>query len=546
MPESADANYIHKHRGLSHLRDLIDQAAAWDVPPASTPIGRRPHPLPSSLLPVAKFSFDLVPERLRPWVADVSERMQCASDFVAVSTLTAVGALIGRKILIRPLTNDDWSVVPNQWALLIGRPGIMKTPAMEAALLPLKKLCASALQTFEADRARHRIAAMATKLRSEENEKRAAKVLRQNPDADISSLLEEDEEAGPVLHRYIANDTTIESLGVLLQQNPNGLLVYRDELLSLLDSLDQEERVSQRGFFLTGWNGDSRYVFDRVGRGLNLSIEAVCLSLLGSTQPGRISQYLGRAIRGGRGDDGLIQRFGLLVWPDQVSEWSHIDRQPDRAARVAASEVFERLDRIDWRELKAQRDRAADGDEEGQPFLRLNMEGYDMFVDWRRGLERKLAAADMHPALESHLAKYRKLVPGLSLIYHLVDDGVGPIAASSIRRAIDCAAYLETHARRAYGSVTAAEADTAKVILGRIRSGHLGSEFTSREVWRPGWSKLTDRQNVEAGLKMLVEYDWLNASQVETGGRPSMVYRVSEWLDARDCQNWQKADTKAF
>jgi hypothetical protein len=98
--------------------------------------------------------------------------------------------------------------------------------------------------------------------------------------------------------------------------DPNGLLVYRDEIVSLLSSLDQEERASEKGFYLTGWNGDSSYTFDRIGRGLHLNVECVCISMLGSTQPGRISDYLSQAVRGGRGDDGVIQRFGLLVWPD--------------------------------------------------------------------------------------------------------------------------------------------------------------------------------------------------------------------------------------
>jgi hypothetical protein len=50
----------------------------------------------------------------------------------------------------------------------------------------------------------------------------------------------------------IANDTNVATLGVLLQQNPNGLLVYRDEIVSLLDTLDREEFVSELGFYLTG------------------------------------------------------------------------------------------------------------------------------------------------------------------------------------------------------------------------------------------------------------------------------------------------------
>ena len=46
-----------------------------------------PCPLPESLLAVDPFILDLMPEKLRPWVADVTERMQCPPDFVAVSLM---------------------------------------------------------------------------------------------------------------------------------------------------------------------------------------------------------------------------------------------------------------------------------------------------------------------------------------------------------------------------------------------------------------------------------------------------------------------------
>jgi putative DNA primase/helicase len=490
----------------------------------------RPHPLPPSLLPVAAFELKLIPEQLRPWVGDVCERLQCPPDYVGVSVMAAAGAVIGRKVLLRPQLENDWAVVANQWGMCIGRPGVIKSPAMEEALRQIKQLGVTALEQFNADQARHAAEAAAAKLRREEKLRVAAKIIKEDRNADITYLLEETKESEPTLRRYIANDTTVESLGVLLQQNPNGLLVFRDELVSLLDSLDQEDHVSQRGFYLTGWAGNSPYVFDRIGRGLNLSIEAVCLSMLGSTQPGRISQYLARAIRGGRGDDGLIQRFGLLVWPDVCREWRHVDRWPDRGARDAAHLVFTRLDQLDWRAIRAQRDRGSNGDEEGLPYLRYGIDAYDTFVGWRSELEYRLRVGDLHPALESHLSKYRKLVPSLSLICHLVDGKAGPVEATSVKRAIAWAAYLETHARRAYGSVTAAEADTARAILARIHSGHLQGEFSSRDVWRPGWSRLTDRSAVQAGLNMLVDYDWLVARRIDTGGRPSTVYRVPDMV----------------
>jgi hypothetical protein len=36
-----------------------------------------PCPLPESLLAVDPFKLDFMPEKLRPWIADITERMQC-------------------------------------------------------------------------------------------------------------------------------------------------------------------------------------------------------------------------------------------------------------------------------------------------------------------------------------------------------------------------------------------------------------------------------------------------------------------------------------
>nr|NJM04730.1 DUF3987 domain-containing protein [Desulfobacula sp.] len=120
----------------------------------------------------------------------------------------------------------------------------------------------------------------------------------------------------------------------LLRLNPNGLLVFRDEIVSLLKGLDRDGQDEGRGFYLTAWNGDSPYTFDRIGRGLNLHIPAICLSLLGGTQPGRLSEYIRAAVKGGTADDGLIQRFGLMVWPDLNGGWSNKDQHPDIDAKT--------------------------------------------------------------------------------------------------------------------------------------------------------------------------------------------------------------------
>jgi hypothetical protein len=545
-PESSLSETINQiiGRGLREARERRSKRGGAEPTqgPSRTEGDRRqqqwqePHPLPDRLLPVTSFDMKLMPKNLRPWVSDISERMQCPPDYVAVSIMTAAGSVIGLQVGIRPQVHDDWTVTPNLWAMPIGRPGMLKSPAMEAAIWPLKKLSAMSAECHKMEMAAFEVREKTAKLLCEADANQAKKILQKDRNADVSSLLGTGEkQKEPALRRYIANDSNVASLGVLLQQNPNGLLVHRDEIIPLLVNLDREDHVDERSFYLTGWNGDSTYTFDRIGRGLNQAVERVCLSVLGSTQPARISPYLARTIRGGQGGDGLLQRFGLLVWPDIPPEWKNVDRYSDKDAKKAVMEVFERLDHLDMEAIGAKRDRDPYTEQEdGLPYLRFSIDGYDLFHAWRDDLEKLLRSGDLHPALEAHLAKYRKLVPALALILDLADrvtrpadQMAGPVGAPAVQTAIAWSKYLETHARRAYGCVTAAAADTAKAILDKIRTGALQKEFGSRDVWRPAWAKLTDRETVDAGLQMLVDYDWLDIEKVATGGRPQTVYKLN-------------------
>jgi putative DNA primase/helicase len=327
----------------------------------------------------------------------------------------------------------------------------------------------------------------------------------------------------PSERRYITNDTTYEKLGEIHAQNPNGILAHRDELVSLLKTLDREDYAAARGFYLTGWNGTTPYKFDRIMRG-KTHIDAVCLSLLGSTQPGRLAEYVRRAVSGGAGDDGLIQRFGLLVWPDELPSWKDVDRYPFSAAREEAWRVFEDFDSLDPERVGAKTDTF-----NSLPCLNLDAAAHGIFLDWRQDLESRLRKGALFPALESHLAKYRKLVPGLALINHLADVEGGDIGERAMLKAMAMSLYLESHAKRAYASGPEAETAAAKAILEHLRKCALQNEFSARDIHQKRWARLTDRNQVEAGLVLLCEHNWIAAREKHhTGaGRPTTLYAIN-------------------
>jgi len=170
-------------------------------------------------------------------------------------------------------------------------------------------------------------------------------------------------------------------------------------------------------------------------------------------QPRRFNIKL---IQSGR-DDGLLQRFQILVWPDPPASWRNVDRWPNTKAKNRAYEVFKQLDALNPEDFGASGD-----DEEGIPAVRFTDEAQEVFDRWRAELEDRLRSAELPSALESHLAKYRSLMPSLALICHLIeyvdsttDDSSTEGGAVGLRSAVRAAAwceYLETHARRLYAS----------------------------------------------------------------------------------------------
>lgn len=475
-----------------------------------------PRPLPDAPSPMP-FDMALLPESLRPWIDDIAERLQCPPDLLAVSAVVGAGAILGNRIGIRPQENSDWTECPNLWGMVIGRPGTMKSPAMSQALAPLRRLQAQAREVHAEAMIRHTREMEAHELREKAAKVAAMKALAKNSGAAIDLP---DEPEAPTLRRYIANDSNIASLGELLRQNATGILVERDELVGLLRGLDQEDRAEERAFYLTGWNGRDGYTFDRILRGLDLHIPKVTLSVIGGAQPGRIAEYLRAAVRGTAGDDGLMQRFSLLVWPEHRGDWRDVDRWPDSESRARAFASFDRLDKLTPDGVGAHRDQF-----DALPYLRLSPGGLVAFREWRTELERRLHADELHPAMASHLSKYRKAIPALALIMHLTDGGTGPVSEAATIRALAWSEYLESHAVRAYASVTNSTASAARLILKRI--SELSGEFTARDVYRNQWSGLADREAVRDALDMLADYGQLLTEVHDTGGRPSIVYRLN-------------------
>lgn len=483
-----------------------------------------PKPLPAELLSVEAFPLAALPEAFRPWVADVAQRMNCPPDFVAVPLIVAAASLVARHVRIRPQARTDWTERGNLWALLVGRPGMMKSPAMAQALAPIERLEARAAHEYREALSGFVQAAGLRKLRAEAGMKQARAALKRNARADVSSLLAcEGDDDEPIRRRYIVADATYEKLGEILVANPGGVLSVRDEARGLFLHLAREESAPTRSFYLQSWSGGS-YHFDRIGRG-TVTVEDARLSMIGGIQPGPLSELMQQARRGAA-DDGMIERF-LIAWPDSPGAWREVDRWPDTEAKRAAWDTFERLDGITPEALRAEMERDHDGTPRGLPFLRFSDDAREAFAEWRGDLERRLHDAEAE-GLEGALSKFKHHVPALALALHAVDGGAGPVTLAATMRALALADYFESHARRLYASSRRVTLRAARALLGKARDGLLPDPFTARDVYRNAWAGLSERAIVADALDMLAAHGWLLETTMETGGRPTVTYTLSE------------------
>ena len=487
-----------------------------------------PEPLPmqSDLPPVVAFDPDLLPATLRGFVMDTAERMQCPPDFPAVAAMVALGSVLGRKVAIRPKQKDDWTEYANLWGVLIGRPSLMKSPPMKEMLGPIRRLSDVAygryrkeVEKYEGDIEIHSLKRKTLKASIEKSMRagKDARALEQN----LKKLAPPRE---PQRRRYTINDVTVEALGEVLKANPNGLLLERDELMGWLKSLERLGQEGSRAFFLEAWGGKGEHETDRIGRG-NVRIDQICLSIIGTIQPGPLGQYLSEALHGGTGDDGLIQRFQMAVWPDCPDTFQVVDRIPDKAARQTAHDVFQAFDDLKPGEIGERPDIL---DVAATPFLRYEINAQYRFYQWMQERENAARGAAEHPAVESHLTKYRKLVPALSLLIHLAEANTGPVSLDALDRAIRWGRYLESHARRIYAQGVEPAGQHARALVQRIKSGDVGDGFTLRDVYHgKHWSMLSTADEVKLAVRELLDLGWLRVEREATRGKPKEVHRIN-------------------
>jgi len=266
------------------------------------------------------FPTHTLPEPVRSYITDGARAIGCDPSYIALPVLSSLASAIGNARNIQ--LKRTWNEPAILWTAIIGESGTAKSPALQLALRPIRSIQARHMQ--------ENAEALKAWEREHEQWERAPKG-KGRPSEPLRPLCE----------RVCTDDATIEAIAVLLQQNPRGLLMIRDELSGWFDF----GRYSSSG--RSGAGGADVAKWLEMFSGSTLSIDRktsdpiyvprASMSITGGVQPEIFKRVLGQQHR----ENGLAARF-LFAWPlRKAKHWSEHDVIADLEAEVIA--LYDRL-----------------------------------------------------------------------------------------------------------------------------------------------------------------------------------------------------------
>jgi hypothetical protein len=466
-------------------------------------------PAVTALGPYRPFPTSALPPPLDEYVRQAAAALGCDPAFVALPVLAAAASAVGNTRAIR--LKRGWEEPAVVWAAIVGESGTLKSPAQRKAVAYLFRLQKQLLKAHKEQMEKYKEALKSHKGAQEEG-------ADPGPPPDR-----------PVLKRVVCSDTTVEKLAEVLEDNPRGVLVARDELAGWLASFCRY-KGRQGGTDLQNWlelsQAGTLLVDRKTGVRVTIMVSPATVSVAGGIQPG----VLARALTPEFLDAGLAARLLLAMPVPPPKRWS--DAEVDPGAEQAYQDVIDKLLALDF---------GADPQgEEGPHALRLSPDAKAAWVAFYNAWAREQAAAEGEMAaafskLEGYAARFALLHHVVSLAARGEDDRV-PVGRASIDAGAALCRWFAGEARRIYATLTESKEErAARKLVEFVRAR--GGRITARALQRSNSRKYPSAAHAEAALNALTPAygGWEDGpTTTPKGGQLARHFRLHPTLDNTD------------
>lgn len=327
MPVKGDmADFVeHRGRDSEQIRAEVEAQADKAEPVHVTP--------KAPAVPAFKpFPVDVLPEPVRGFVSQAAMAIGCDTSYIALPLLSGLAAAIGntRRIALK----RGWTEPAIVWTAIVGESGTMKTPAFKLAMKATRKAQDAAFK-------QHESAVAAWEVQQQRYEAELASWKQRAAKGGSDGSEPPDKPVRPIARRLLVSDTTTEALAPILQGNPRGVLLARDELAGWLGSFDRYAKAGKAGADSAHWlsmhNGEEMTIDRKTGIPPTIRVPSASVSITGGIQPGILRRALGQEHH----ESGMAARVLYAMPPRKAKRWTEADLDAESEAAMAA--VFGRL-----------------------------------------------------------------------------------------------------------------------------------------------------------------------------------------------------------
>ena len=267
------------------------------------------------------FDIELVPERIRKQVKEISELNAVSPQNVFLYMLGTYSATVGNKLLIRPYINNKKYVQScNLYVGIVAASGERKTQTTaqaKAPLLALHKAKQDEYKKLEVESKEHNEAVdISIKHQKSIREKLIKEEGVDSEEAkEVLKKIEDDENRRIELKKvtlYEQENTTEKNYQITCE-NPNGFFIEYSEWGCAYNKLQNKDNAALRRYILDGWDGDAMLSYKTKHNGEQY-LERYCLSVGFSCQLSVIQEQVWQLQQ--TTDDGLLPRFLFAISDD--------------------------------------------------------------------------------------------------------------------------------------------------------------------------------------------------------------------------------------
>ncbi len=395
------------------------------------------------------FPLEIFPKAIRDIIEALEEYENYNVDFTSASFLTVFAAAMGNTWSVRFMTG--WVSRPIIYMVLVGSPSCGKTPPLQQAVAPLLKLDGEYDMIYCKEMETYR-----------RWERMSAKQREKH------SLPEEMKM--PQRKCHVVVDSTVEALIGALRDNPRGVLIYKDEIDSLLSNFNRYNG-SDEGYFLSLFSG-TPFKYSRKSNNEHIFLANPYCSIIGTTQPGRLGEQFG----GKRMMNGFSSRF-LKVYPE-------IDKMPSWNDTAMPDSVLEEWERIIRKVITV----TPSTDQEGKATsieLLFSQEAKLRVIQWKDEVNNKAYAETDSDAVRALCGKLETYLVRFCLVIQIMhcicgESGMDKIEPGTAELAIRLTEYFRNMESRIAPEIETGILDNRFTEL----LGNLRDSFTTAEAVR--------------------------------------------------------------